>query len=140
LFLFQKAERKKSVGTIGVVKKKMILLNKYYKFTSSMAETVDRSVLLILSYLGGMFGLDRFYLGQVGWGLLKLITFGFGGLWALVDFVIIAVESLQRRTITALDRTVRISAGSVDMGRRVAVALIFVTLLGAIVSAIFRLV
>ena len=45
---------------------------------------------LIISLLGGYFGLDRFYRGQVGWGIVKLITMGGGGIWYLVDLAIAA--------------------------------------------------
>ena len=45
---------------------------------------------LIISLLGGYFGLDRFYRGQVGWGVVKLITMGGGGIWYLVDLAIAA--------------------------------------------------
>lgn len=37
--------------------------------------------------LGGL-GIDRFYLGKVGTGILKLLTFGGFGIWALVDLII----------------------------------------------------
>ncbi|MCX6010264.1 MAG: TM2 domain-containing protein [Chloroflexi bacterium] len=46
--------------------------------------------ILIISFLAGCFGVDRFYRGQIGWGVLKLITFGGAGIWYLVDVVIAA--------------------------------------------------
>ncbi len=46
--------------------------------------------IFIISFLAGYFGLDRFYRGQVGWGILKLITIGGAGIWYLVDAAIAA--------------------------------------------------
>lgn len=43
----------------------------------------------LLSLLLGALGVDRFYLGKVGTGLLKLFTFGGLGVWALIDLIII---------------------------------------------------
>lgn len=42
-----------------------------------------------LSFLWGAFGADRFYLGKIGTGFLKLITFGGFGLWALTDLALV---------------------------------------------------
>ena len=46
--------------------------------------------ILIISFLAGYFGLDRFYRGQIGWGVIKLITCGGVGIWYLVDVAIAA--------------------------------------------------
>ena len=45
----------------------------------------SKETLLLLSWLLGCLGVDRFYRGQVGIGILKLLTFGGCGIWALVD-------------------------------------------------------
>jgi len=43
----------------------------------------------------GVFGVDRFYLGKVGTGILKLLTIGGFGIWALIDFILIATRSMR---------------------------------------------
>ena len=42
-------------------------------------------IVMILSWLLGYLGADRFYKGQILWGILKLITLGIGGIWWLID-------------------------------------------------------
>jgi TM2 domain-containing membrane protein YozV len=49
----------------------------------------DPAVALILSFVLGMFAGDRFYLGHVGIGILKLITLGGFYIWVIVDWFLI---------------------------------------------------
>ena len=48
-----------------------------------------------LSFIWGVFGADRFYLGKVGTGIVKLLTFGGFGVWVLIDLVLIMSGSMR---------------------------------------------
>ena len=52
-----------------------------------MDKKLKAHIIMILSWLLGYLGADRFYQGQVGWGVLKIITLGAGGVWWLIDAV-----------------------------------------------------
>jgi TM2 domain-containing membrane protein YozV len=47
---------------------------------------------LVMSIFFGSIGVDRFIMGKIGTGILKLITFGGFGIWWLVDVVLIATK------------------------------------------------
>ena len=62
-----------------------------------MEETIttsdkDWTTLLILSILLGGLGVDHFYTGKIGTGVLKLITAGGCGIWALYDIIMVVTE------------------------------------------------
>ena len=55
----------------------------------------SKVVSLILSIFLGELGIDRFYLGYIGTGILKLITCGGFGIWWLIDLIMIATGKLK---------------------------------------------
>lgn len=51
-------------------------------------------VALLLSIFAGSLGIDRFYLGYTGLGILKLLTLGGFGIWAIIDMILVATKNL----------------------------------------------
>ncbi|MCH9620347.1 MAG: hypothetical protein S4CHLAM45_02110 [Chlamydiales bacterium] len=47
---------------------------------------------LLMSIFFGVLGIDRFIMGHVWLGILKLITGGFGGIWWVIDIILIATH------------------------------------------------
>jgi len=45
-----------------------------------------------MSIVFGQLGVDRFIMGHIGLGILKLITFGGFGIWWLIDVILIATR------------------------------------------------
>lgn len=52
------------------------------------------TIAVLLSFFAGVIGVDRFYMGYTGLGILKLITLGGCGIWALIDLIRIAMNKI----------------------------------------------
>jgi len=55
----------------------------------------SKTTALIISIFVGALGIDRFYLGYTGLGVLKLITAGGCGIWWIVDIISIATGKMK---------------------------------------------
>ena len=56
----------------------------------------DPTISLILSILAGTLGVDRFYMGDIGLGICKLITGGGCGIWWLIDIFLVMNETKSK--------------------------------------------
>lgn len=55
----------------------------------------NKTTAIILSLLLGGLGIDRFYLGYIGLGILKLLTGGVFGIMWLIDLILIISGNLN---------------------------------------------
>lgn len=81
---------------MGTIKETLMGLNEAkLKIVLMTAEDEfkDPTTALILSLFLGNLGIDRFYIGDTGAGIGKLLTFGGFGIWAIIDWFFI-----QKRT------------------------------------------
>ena len=70
----------------------------------AMAGFKDPTITLIISLLGGGLGIDRFYIGDTGLGVAKLLTCGGLGIWSIIDWFLImgAVHEKNFQKLLAL--------------------------------------
>ena len=64
----------------------------------------DPTMSLILSILVGTLGIDRFFIGDIGLGIGKLITCGGGGIWTVIDwfFIMGATKDKNQQKLQSL--------------------------------------
>jgi len=62
---------------------------------SDIVSEKDWVVTLVLAVVLGFLGIDRFYSGSIGLGVLKLLTSGGFGLWWLIDIILLATGNYK---------------------------------------------
>lgn len=86
LFLAQNAEKLPN-EKLQIVRNTLMQLDDSKNAFIQTIDFKDPIVTLILSAATGFFGVDRFILGQVGLGLLKMFTCGGLYIWWIVDII-----------------------------------------------------
>ena len=52
-------------------------------------------ITFFFSFMWGSFGVDRFYMGYIGTGIIKLLTFGGFGIWTTIDLFVIMAGAMK---------------------------------------------
>lgn len=76
--------------------------DRFYSLQTAKAH--DPLLMFIVSFSLGIFGIDRFMLGQVGLGILKFITLGGLGLWYLIDLFLVMEATRTENFERIMDR------------------------------------
>jgi TM2 domain-containing membrane protein YozV len=56
----------------------------------------DPTICLVISLIGGSLGIDRFFIGDTGLGIAKLLTCGGLGIWGIVDWFLIMAATREK--------------------------------------------
>lgn len=81
---------------IPMIRKKLESVNDETLFTLQTCSFKDPTLVLLLSIFLGYIGIDRFMIGDIGLGILKLVTFGGFGIWWFVDLFLIIKKTKQK--------------------------------------------
>lgn len=74
---------------LGHVREKLMALDDSKSSIIQTLQFKDPTTALIVSLLGGALGIDRFYIGDTGLGVAKLLTCGGLYVWMIIDWFLI---------------------------------------------------
>ena len=80
---------------VGVIREKLLSLDDSKYTTLTSVELKDPTTMLLISIFLGELGVDRFMLGQVGMGILKLLTAGLCGILWIIDVIGISKKTQE---------------------------------------------
>ena len=81
---------------LNSIRERLISLDDNRWVMISTVQLKDPTIYLVISILVGHFGIDRMLNGEIGLGVLKLITCGGMGIWTLVDWFLIMGLTKQK--------------------------------------------
>ena len=85
-FMIQNRGRFKAQDAM-IIREKFLALDDSKQQAIFMVELKDPTMMLIISIFLGYLGIDRFMLGDVPMGILKLLTCGLCGILVIIDWI-----------------------------------------------------
>ena len=85
------------IESIITVREKLLSMD-YNTASIILAQAKDPTISIILSIIVGSWGIDRIYIGDVGLGIIKLLTCGGCGIWWLIDLFLI-MDATKRKNL-----------------------------------------
>lgn len=74
---------------LPMIRERLLNLDDDRAIAVQMVQFKDPTITLMLSIFCGGYGIDRFYIGDTGIGIGKLLTLGGCGIWAIIDWFLI---------------------------------------------------
>lgn len=85
------------IESIFTIREKLLSMD-YNTASIILAQAKDPTISIILSIIVGSWGIDRIYIGDVGLGIIKLLTCGGCGIWWLIDLFLI-MDATKRKNL-----------------------------------------
>lgn len=85
---------------LNVIREKLLSIDDSRSGIVNSLQFKDPSTALIISIFGGAYGIDRFYIGNTGMGVGKLLTCGGLGIWTIVDWFMIKGATREKNMQT----------------------------------------
>lgn len=77
------------------IREKLLAMDAAKLATINMLQFKSPTIMLIISIFLGCYGVDRFMLGDTGLGVVKLLTCGGCGIWAIIDWFGVSDKTRQ---------------------------------------------
>jgi len=74
---------------LNAIREKLLNLDDSKSSIVHSLQFKEPTTALIISIFGGAYGIDRFYIGDTGMGVGKLLTCGGLGIWTIIDWFLI---------------------------------------------------
>jgi hypothetical protein len=88
---------------LNYVREKLLSLDDSKWPAVQMMQLKDPTTSLLISIFAGAYGIDRFYIGDIGLGVGKLLTCGGFVIWAIVDWFLIQ-DATKEKNMEAFNR------------------------------------